>query len=165
MTETEFIDKEMTLDSKMEDIYRIIEQKMLLMKNSFKEGFSLSESQKEIDWLTTTVDRLRELKKLYLVEKNDWKIHEVTLISTGLNPDIKIKIEQELDKIIEEVDQYGNSLIWFAHNIRRDGNRISEYAKQITEHYNQIEELYSAYIKNNENIISNLRTLRISIKN
>jgi len=89
---------------------------------------------------------------------------KVTLISTGLNPDIKIKIEQELDKIIEEVDQYGNSLIWFAHNIRRDGNRISEYAKQITEHYNQIEELYSAYIKNNENIISNLRTFKNKYK-
>ncbi len=164
-SEIEFIEKEMMLDSKMEDIYRIIEQKMLMMKNSFKEGLSPSEGQKEAEWLTSTIDRLRELKKLYLVEKSDWKIHEVTLMSRGLNPNIKTKVEQELDKIIEEVDQYGNSLIWFAHNIRREGNRISEYAKQITEHYNQIEELYGAYIKNNEDIINNLRTVRNSIKN
>jgi hypothetical protein len=153
--ETQFIDMEIKVDEKIEDIFRIIEGKVL------KEDFSnMMEGPEEIKILSQCITKARDIKQIYEQEQRAFIVHQQNLQRQGVTNEAFKKTYDDIELMIKRIDEYIRSLEHFIEWIAQSKNSFEQLKPQAREHTAQIHEAYNRFIKDNEDTLNKLKIVR-----
>jgi len=155
--DTNFIEKDIVIDERIEEIFRKIEGNIL------KETLdTFAKRDDEIRGLKKCIDQIDEMREIYTKELKGLIDNKNNLIQNGISKEAYTAVLSDLNKLIIHVNEYENFIRHMVMRIQNLTQRLKDndggqVLKQIIE---GIHTSYNNYIANNQEVISELRKIK-----